>query len=95
MVGCAPVPNARPGSITRSRVPGRGSLQGGLYAYARNPKAREKARASALTVAPQMVRGLKGGVRHPVDVEAWIMMQEVSGLFSAEEAAALRQEAGL
>ncbi len=29
MVGCAPVPNARPGSMTTGRAPGGGSSQGG------------------------------------------------------------------
>jgi hypothetical protein len=65
------------------------------HAYARDPKAREKARAAALNAAPQYVAGLKGGVRHPVDVETWVMMQETSGIFSADEAAAFRRDAGL
>ena len=56
------------------------------HLYARNPEAREKARASALSAAPEWAAGLKGGVRHADDVEAWVMMQEVSGILSPEEA---------
>jgi hypothetical protein len=70
------------------------AIQQGHY-YARNPKERDRARASALSAAPQYAAGLKGGVRHPADVEAWLMTQEASGIFSAEEAAAFRRDAGL
>lgn len=65
------------------------------HAYARDPKLRAKVRASAMAAAPEMVAGVRGGVRAPADVDAWIMSHEVSEILTAEEAAALRQEAGL
>ena len=65
------------------------------HLYARDPKARAQARKSALEAAPQVAAGLRGGVRRPVDVEAWVMMHETSGVFSLEEAAEFRRDAGL
>jgi hypothetical protein len=84
-------PSLSPKEVEQAR---KSAVQQGHY-YARNPQAREKARASALSVAPEWAAGLKGGVRHPVDVEAWVMMQEVSGILSPEEAAEFRRDAGL
>jgi hypothetical protein len=84
-------PSLSPKEVEQAR---KSAVQQGHY-YARNPEAREKARASALSVAPEWAAGLKGGVRHPVDVEAWVMMQEVSGILSPEEAAEFRRDAGL
>jgi hypothetical protein len=63
--------------------------------FARNPKERAKARAAAQQAIPHMVSELKAGYRHPADMDAWIMQQEVAEILSAEEAAEARRQAGL
>lgn len=86
-----PKPSWKPKEIEQMR---RTAMQQRV-AFKRDPKLREKARASVLAAAPGFVQGAQAGVRAKEDVEAWIMSNEVSELISAEEAAELRREAGL
>jgi hypothetical protein len=58
-----------------------------------HPKEHERLRSTALQLGPASAREVRVGHRHPVDFEHWLMVQETSGVLSADEAAQLRHEA--
>ncbi|MCB0967242.1 MAG: hypothetical protein KDB37_10435 [Ilumatobacter sp.] len=57
------------------------------------PGERERLRATALEAGPSNAEQVRAGLRHPVDFEHWLMVQEVSGVLTVEEVGRLRAEA--
>lgn len=65
------------------------------HSFDANPKLRDKQREQVLLHYPSMAQGVAAGSYPRHGFEANLMMQEVSGILTPEEAAELRRTAGL
>ena len=63
------------------------------YYLEKHPKEHANLRAAALASAPSQAAQVRAGLRHPLDFEHRLMMEETSGLLTPEETADLRRQA--
>jgi hypothetical protein len=64
------------------------------YQLERNPKQHEQLRKSALQAGPSIARNARAGTFPADEFDAWVMVQETSGVITADEARQYRDAAG-